>query len=71
MTILLTGTTGLIRSKATRRRAAADPQTRVMVCRPYRAPLLAGLDVEAVCGDRTSIPSSARAAKGVDVVIRP
>ena len=69
MTILLTGATGFIGSEVVRQLAAAGEKTRVMVRRPSRAPLLAGLDVEPLFGDLTSIPSLARAVKGVDVVI--
>ncbi len=69
MTILLTGATGFIGSEVVRQLAAAGQQTRVMVRRPSRAPLLAGLDVEPLYGDLTSVPSLARAVRGVDVVI--
>ncbi len=69
MTILVTGATGFIGSEVARQLAATGQQTRVMVRRPSRAPLLAGLDVEPVYGDLTSIPSLVRAVQGVDVVI--
>ena len=69
MTILLTGATGFIGSEVARQLAAAGQQTRVMVRRLSRASLLAGLDVEPVYGDLTSVPSLTRAVKGVDVVI--
>ena len=69
VTILLTGATGFIGSEVARQLAATGQQTRVMIRRPSRAPLLAGLDVEPVYGDLTSIPSLARAVQGVDVVI--
>lgn len=69
MTILVTGATGFIGSEVVRQLAAAGQQTRVMVRRPSRAPLLAGLDVEPLYGDLTSVPSLARAVRGVDVVI--
>jgi len=69
VTILLTGATGRNGSEVVRQLAAAGQPTRVMIRRPSRAPLLAGLDVEPLYGDLTSIPSLARAVKGVDVVI--
>ena len=69
MTILLTGATGFIGSEVARQLSAAGEQTRVMVRRPSRSPLLAGLDLEPVYGDLTSVPSLVRAVKGVDVVI--
>ncbi|MEO6145080.1 MAG: NAD-dependent epimerase/dehydratase family protein [Dermatophilaceae bacterium] len=69
MTILVTGATGFIGGEVVRQLAAAGQQTRVMVRRPSRARLLAGLDVEPLYGDLTSVPSLARAVRGVDVVI--
>jgi nucleoside-diphosphate-sugar epimerase len=69
VTILLTGSTGFIGSEVVRQLATAGHHARVMVHRPSRAALLAGLDVEPVYGNLCSAQSLERAVKGVDVVI--
>ncbi|MGF1598060.1 MAG: NAD-dependent epimerase/dehydratase family protein [Acidimicrobiales bacterium] len=69
MRILLTGATGFIGLEVARQLAAAGVETRVMVRRISRAPLLASLDVQPVHGDVLSPASLARAVKGADAVI--
>ncbi len=69
MRVLLTGATGFIGSEVARQLATTGHQTRVLVRRQSRAPLLAGLNVEPVFGDLLAVPSLERAVKNVDVVI--
>lgn len=67
--ILVTGATGFIGFEVVRHLAEAGLRPRVLVRRISRAPLLSGLDVEAVHGDLLSTPSLERAVAGVDVII--
>lgn len=69
MRILLTGATGFIGSELVRQLAVTEHHLRVMVHRPARAALLAGVDVEPVYGDLRSVPSLRSAVEGIDVVI--
>ena len=67
--ILVTGATGFIGLEVVRQLAVAGRRPRVMVRRLTRAPLLAGLEVEAVHGDLLSTPSIERAVDGIETVI--
>ena len=67
--VLLTGATGFIGTEVARQLSAAGHSTRVLIRRPSRSPLLAGLAVEPVFGDLLSVPSLERAVEGVEVVI--
>lgn len=69
MRILVTGATGFIGVEVVRQLAAAGLKPKVMVRRITRAPLLAGLDIDAVHGDLLSVPSLQRAVADVDAVI--
>ena len=67
--ILVTGATGFIGLEVVRQLVASGHRPRVMVRRITRAPLLAGLDVDAVHGDLLSTPSLERAVEGVEAII--
>lgn len=67
--VLVTGGTGLIGLEVARELASHGVRPRVLVRRPHRGALLAGLDVELVQGDLTSPASLRRAVAGIDTVL--
>jgi uncharacterized protein YbjT (DUF2867 family) len=69
MRLLVTGETGFIGNEIARQLAAAGIESRLMVSRPERGMLLAGLDAELVLGDLTRPVNLARAVAGMDAVI--
>lgn len=67
--VLVTGGTGLIGLEVVRLLSEQGLRPRVLVRRPSRGSLLAGLDVEPVLGDLTKPASLRRAVEGCDTVI--
>jgi nucleoside-diphosphate-sugar epimerase len=67
--ILVTGATGFIGREVARRLSAEGARPRLMVRRPTRASVLAGLDVEVVHADLTVPESLPHAVAGCDAVI--
>ncbi len=65
----MTGATGFIGLEVARQLAEAGERPRVLVRRMSRAPLVAGMDVEAVFGDLDAPRSLTRAVEGIDTVI--
>jgi dihydroflavonol-4-reductase len=67
--VLVTGATGFIGLEVARLLAARGVRARLMVHRPHRAALLAGLDAEVVEGELLDAASLDRAVAGMDTVI--
>jgi len=66
---LVTGATGFIGLEVARQLAAAGVRSRLLVSRPERGRLLAGLGAELVLGDLTQPASLTRAVAGTDTVV--
>ncbi len=69
MRILVTGATGFIGREVARQLSAAGARPRLMVRRPTRATVLAGLDAEVVHGDLTVPETLPHAVAGCDAII--
>lgn len=69
MRILVTGATGFIGREVARQLSAAGARPRLLVRRPTRAAVLAGLDAEVVHGDLTVPETLPHAVAGCDAII--